>query len=375
MALSRTHGNNIRLEENDTKGKTISKCPAAIGFLNFKILPSQSCQFHCTATTDGSKKPSRFHLKIMAHRNDPQTLIDDFKGTFDTSVKSVSEPPWTGIDSLDRDVCEGTISLLVTANHSIVCSTDRGYKKEMSLRFDTREGVWLIFELYRVSLRLLGVCDVKEPEILEMVEIVEHMETDTKANVVNRDEVDSVNPIYSRNENAQVDEPNNTKMKVDEPKNPRCRPELSLNLGRQCSDESDPSPGFSVLQKDIQHIKKRVDYIHEKMETNEISSSRAFSPQPNPCKLNTQTNFVTLRNELKADDLIDHLFQENIINQNLYDKVFAEKVPYQANRILLRDLGGKTVDLTVFKRIITETGHGRLLSLFFEDDTSAKKTF
>ena len=380
MTLSRTHGNNIRLEENHTKAKTINKCPAAISFLNFKILPNQSRQFHCTTTTEGSKKPSRFQLKIMAHRNDPQTLLDDFKGTFDTSVKSVSEPPWTGIDSLDRDVCEGTISLLVTDNNSIVCSTDRGYRKEMSVRFDTREGVWLIFELYRVSLRLLGVCDVKEPEILEMVEIVEPMETDTKANVVNRDELDSVNPTYSGNENAHVDEPNDTNIKVDEPKIQKCRPELSLNISRQHNFESS-NPlvlDASALQEGIQRIEKSVEDIRVKINTDNVCPTEMVSPdQPsppsNPVKLNFKRNFVALLHDVKADDIIDYLFQYDIISKNLYDQILAEKVPLNANRILLRQLLNKTVDRSVFERILNDSSYKHLIPLFLSNETNTQK--
>ena len=379
MVLSRTHGNNIRLAENDTKAMTINKCPAAITFLNFLLRPNYQVRLQCSATTEGSKKPSRFHLKIMAHRNDPQTLLGDFKGTFDTSVKSVSEPPWTGIDSLDRDVCEGTISVILTDNRSIVCSTDRGYRKEMSLPFDASGGVWLIFELYRVSLRLRSVSDLRGTEMSEGT-ADEHKEKENKENVLSKDEPDSVNPVYSGNENAHVDEPNDTNIKVDEPKIQKCRPELSLNISRQHNFESS-NPlvlDASALQEGIQRIEKSVEDIRVKINTDNVCPTEMVSPdQPsppsNPVKLNFKRNFVALLHDVKADDIIDYLFQYDIISKNLYDQILAEKVPLNANRILLRQLLNKTVDRSVFERILNDSSYKHLIPLFLSNETNAQK--
>ena len=380
MALSRTYGHNIRLAENDTKAMTINKCPAAITFLNFVLRPNHQVQLRCSPTSESSKKPSRFHLKIMAHRNDPETLLEDFKGTFDTSVKSRSEPPWTYIDLLDRDVCEGAISVTLTDKQSITCSTDTEYKKEMSLPFDASGGVWLIFELYRVSLRLLNLSDVKKKEQVENKKVQEQqVDTGAKKNRVGRDEMDSILPEHRGNENAHMDEPNNSNIKVDEFMNTKCRPELSLDLSQQRDAESNNPLELSAIQEGMERIEKRVEDMHDKIDMNNISSKEmqspgALSPPETPDKLSFKSNYVTLLRDLKADDIIDYLFQYDIIGKNLYDKVLVEKVPYNANRVLLRELLDKTVDRTVFERILNDSAHQHLIPLFFPDDTSAKKT-
>ena len=376
MSLSRTIGNNIRLEENDTKAMTINKCPAAITFLNFILRPTHRVQLLCSPTSESGKKPSRFHLKIMAHRNDPETLLEDFKGAFDTSVKSVSEPPWTYIVLLDRDVCEGTIRVTLTEKQSIAYSTDKAYEKEMSLPFDASGGVWLIFELYRVSLRLLGFSDAKEKELVEQEQIIEQqINTGAKKNEVGCDEMDSINPKHRGNENAYVDQPNNTKMEVDEPRNPKCRPELSLDFSQQGSGESSNPLELSDIHAGMQRIEKTVKDLCDNISPKEIRSPGALSSPSTPNKLNFQSNYVALLENLKANSiLIDYLLQYKIIGKNLYDKVLAEKVPNDANRILLRELLDKTVDRTVFEKILHDSAHQHLIPLFFPDDTSAKKT-
>lgn len=376
MKLSGTHGHNIRLSDQDTKAITIHKCPAAIGFLNFTLQPNNQVQLRCSPTSESGKKPSRFHLRIMAHRNDPETLLADFKGTFDTSVRSISEPPWTYIDLLDRDVCEAAISVTLTDRQSIVCSTDGEYEKEMSLPFDASGGVWLIFELYRVSLRLLGLSDVKEGEQEEKEQVKKkQVITGATGNGVSRDEMDSILPEHRGNENVHVDEPNNSSMKVGVSKGPKCRPELSLDLSQPRDSETGNPIDMSVIQEGMQRIEKKVDkMIIDNLYPKEMLSPVSVSPPATPVKLSFKSNFVKLLQDLKTEDVIDYLFQYDIISKNLLDKVLAEKVPINANRILLLELLNKIVDRTVFEKILNDSAHQHLIPLFFPGDTSAKKT-
>lgn len=370
MALSRRCGNNIRLAENDTKAFTINKCPAAICFPTCILRPKNRASFQCTPASESDKKPSRFHLKIMAHRNDPRNLLEDFKGTFDTSVKSTSDPPWTYIDLLDRDVCEGKIILTLTDTNSVTCVTDKDYKKEMSLPFDASAGVWLIFELYRVTLRLLDFSAVQEKE---------QGNVEAGASGSGLDELDSISPEHRGKENLYVDEPNNKNMNVTEPRNPRCRPEFCLDLSEHGYGASGVTGELSLIQEGVHRIENKVEKLHEKLDKHtsdprKVISPDALSPPASPATLSFRGNLVALINDLNADDIIDHLFQENMINKNLFDKVNVEKVPRKASRILLHELLGKTVDRTIFERILKDTEQQHLIKFFFPDDTEAKKS-
>ena len=370
MALSRTCGYNIRLAENDTKAFTINKCPAAICFPICILRPTNRASFQCNPASESEKRPSRFPLKIMAHRNGPRNLIEDFKGTFDTSVKSTSDASWTYIDLLDCDVCEGNITLTLTDTNSVTCVTDKEYKKEMSLPFDASAGVWLVFELYRVTLRLLDFSAVQEKE---------QGNVETGASGSGLDELDSISPEHRGKENLYVDEPNNVNMDVTEPRNPRCRPEFCLDPSEHGYGASGMTGELSLIREGVHRIENTVEKLHEKLDKHnsdlrEVISPDTLSPPANPVTLCFRGNLVTLINDLNADDIIDHLFQENIINKNFFDKVNVEKVQRKASRILLHELLGKTVDRIVFERILIDTEQQHLIKCFFPDDTKAKKS-
>lgn len=310
----------------------------------------------------------------MVYKHDPETLKEDFKGAFSTHVQSRSEPPWCCIDCLERDKCDVRVRVVLADERNIVCSTDRGYRKQMSLTFDATAGLWLIFELYRVSLRIVDV----KPFLEIKPDQLQGERTGSVASGASgdgNDEPDSIIPNYGGNENEDVFQPNNLGY----------RPEMSHIDSRNNQQEdgaSGSSSGFSALNEGISNIKQSVRELHNKFDAmrqnsdpRDVEMPEALSPTTNKVELNFRKKMVQLKNDLNADDIIDHLYQETIISKSFYDKIRDEIKKCsskEANRSLLGELEGKRVDRNVFEKILIDTEQEHLIQLFFSDDTETK---
>lgn len=352
IQFSSTMGNNIRLEENDQKALTIHKSPASVCFPSCKLKKQHTATFLCTVLSDSDKAPSRFHVRIIAYKENPKCLLQNFKGIFDTTVKTTSYPSWTYVDLLERDKCTGNIAITLSSDSSVTYLTDTGNKNRMSLPFDASGGIWLIFELFRVSLRFV---DESGPTSDASGEGCEHF--------------DSVSQKYDGMENVHLENANNQQNDLASLINP----ESSTQHENGASNSNvELSRGLKGIQLGLSRIENKIEDVNTKIEAVRQNSrtSEPVSPKtevPISChsKLNFRKNFNALVNDLNADDIIDYLFQESIINKNLYDTVRSNKQTREANRTLLGALLDKEVGRELFERILTESEQAHLIPLFF----------
>lgn len=363
IQFSSTIGNNIRLDENGQKAQTIHKSPASVCFSSCKLKREHTAIFLCTPISENDKPPSRFHVKIMAYRENPKRLLQTFKGTFDTSVRTTSDPPWTYVDLLERDKCTGNIEITLLSDGSVTYSTDADHVNRMSLPFDASGGIWLIFELFRVSLRFI---DESGPTPTSDV--------GAGASGVGQDQHDSMSPKYDGIENLHLENPNNEQHNLALPNNPV--PSTHQENGASSSNV-DLSLELSNLQRGISRIEDKMENftttiaaVRQNSRTPEPVSLRTDASSSSRSKLNFRKNFNALVNDLNADDIIDHLFQESIINKNLYEtvRILSKTQKREANRTLLVELLDKEVDRESFESILTDSEQNHLISLFFPVD-------
>ena len=304
----------------------------------------------------------------MACKENPKKFVQSFRSVFYANEQKDSEPPWAYIDMLDKNVCVGNIHISLKPNNMLTCSIDNSYNKEMSLPFDVSSGLWLIFELYRVSLQM--VCIRSGPVLQDAC-------ADIGADGASGTEIDDTQRkcvVYNGEENIHV----------------RQRNALYQSLRFDSFDDQSKcacgfSPGTSVQTSSLeimQRLESKVDALSSRMDgidTNvsavvqEVytrrSAGEAQSPdEPYPSsttvKLNFRKNLVQLVHDLNANDVIDHWFQENIINMNLYQMVQAQSNTRDANRLLLKELLGKTVERAVFEKTLKYSEQEYLLDLF-----------
>ena len=368
MILSRTVGNNIRLEEDDTKALTIHTNPAAICSPSFMLKLGHVAVFRCSPLIELDKTPSRFHLKIMASKENPKKFVQSFRSVFYANEKKNSEPPWAYIDMLDKNVCVGNIHISLKPNNMLTCSIDNFYNKEMSLPFDVSSGLWLIFELYRVSLRMVSV---------RSSPVLQDACAGIGADGASGTEIDDTQRkfvVYNGEENIHVGQRNALyqSLRFD-----------SFDDQSKCASGFSPEMSVQTSSLEImQRLECKVDALSSRMDgidTNvsavvqEIYTRRSAGEAQSPdepsassttVKLNFRKNLVRLVDDLNANDVIDHWFQENIINKNLYQMVQAQSNTRDANRLLLMELLGKTVERAVFEKTLKNSEQEYLLDLF-----------
>lgn len=350
MNFSTTMGNNIRLEDNNTKAKTIYKSPGSICFPATKLKMMHKAVFQCSPLSENEKKPSRFHLKVMVHRENPILLVQDFKGTFDPRVKAMSKPPWIYIDLLERDRCIGRISVSLSGDGSVVYSINEGHGKRVSLPFAADQGVWLVFELFRVSLRL--------------IEYIEPSSAACGASGEGADDFDStLLKRTSTDRNDQSDLGRNQGRSVDYTSSNIQEDGASGNLNNIYA-------GLRDLQQGVKKLEEGMENLSSKIDTDRQNSIPKGQSIPNPFKLKFRKNYGDLVRDLRADEFIDFLFQESIINKNLYEKVhsLAQSSKRDANIKLLQELLDKEIDRTVFERGLKQSEQNHLIPLFFPED-------
>lgn len=278
-------GNNIRLEENGQKALTIHKSPASVCFPSCKLKRQHTATFLCTVLSDSDKAPSRFHVKIMAYRENPKRLLQNFKGIFDTTVKITSDPPWTYVDLLERDKCTGKIAITLSSDGSVTYLTDAGNKNRMSLPFDASGGIWLIFELFRVSLRFV---DESGPT----------SGAGSGASGEGHDQLDSVSPKYDGMVNLHLENPNNEQNDLAllinpipsiQHENGASSSNVNLSLGLESIQL-----GLSRIENKIEDVNTKIEAIRQNSRTAEPVSPKTEVPSSCPSKLIFRKNFNAL---------------------------------------------------------------------------------
>lgn len=359
IQFSATTGCNIRLEENKQKALTVHKSPASVCFPSCKLKRQHTATFLCTPLSENDKPPSRFHVKILAYRENPKCLLETFRGTFDTSVRTTSDPPWTYVDLLERDKCTGNIAITLSSDGSVTYSTDAGHKKRMSLPFDASEGIWLIFELFRVSLRFT---DESGPT----------NDAGSGASGEGQDQLVSERQKYDGMENLHLENINNVQHNLLVNSVPSIQHEngaSSINVDLSL-EINDLKLDISSIKNQMENVTKTIETVRQTSRTPEPVSPKTEAPISCPSRLNFRKNFSALVTDLNADDLIDYLFEQSIISKNLFENLrgMIKTQRREANRTLLVELLDKGIDRALFETILTKSEQAHLIPFFYPDD-------
>ncbi|XP_052800188.1 uncharacterized protein LOC128231415 isoform X2 [Mya arenaria] len=359
--LSSNHGTNVRLEDNKQKAMTVKKNPASVCYSSSPILIGEQLEFVCEPVKDGDKDPSRYEVSLLVHGDDPESLLRQHTHYIDTAVANTGNLPVTTIECLEKEDCYGCINVSLVNETTVRYTFGRGNQAEQKLTSKATSGIWLILDLYRVTVilhkknkRMAGrdVCDgvVAEPRNEWGENTMEHV-CDSPYETINCGPESNYTPLMrirrleqfeqtimsSLNISPSASSMQQTCLKTRTPSVQQTCVKVGATQDNNCSDENSSRTSFQSLENRLENIEKDFRRLVDSMEQlftgppvgslearlavlesslpliRETTQGRA-TLAPGDGFINIRVNYTSLVADLEAKSLCDHLFQEGIID-------------------------------------------------------------
>lgn len=337
---SSKHGTNISLENDSTLALSVCKNPASICFISEKIEVGEVVQLNCAPEKEGDREPIRYELKVHVYEKDPIHLKDDFKYLFESSEARRSAPPLTTIETFEREECNGLITMNLSDRETLQYKTARGKQNTQTLGIESKNGVWVVLDLYRVKVKVDNSREIP---------VAVHL-SDNPIPFLN-DELDSLS--YAQANVTEDQTITNTDSRAEGGNEDVVR----YLAGRVIN-----------LEQELQNIKFRA----------RVSTSSM--PRPMSCpdmnilandtgeELNVQRRFPDLVRNIDTMNFCDHLYAKNLltdVHMDAIHAIFNQRGSTEANRELLKIMKTKRIEKSLMVEMLEETQQQHLLEMFY----------
>ncbi|KAK3599789.1 hypothetical protein CHS0354_037275 [Potamilus streckersoni] len=310
--LSEVIGMNMEFCTNGkNEVKTVYSNPAAICFIGQPLKISQKISLFCEPLKDGrGEKPSRFYLKIYITDKDPKQLQKQHKNLFTVNTTNKSVPQWVCTRVMDRDNCNGQVTIERAADHVIITNGMNETTRE-DVSADQKSDLWVALDLYRVLVQQVEIC------------------------IVAMDRPDGASDGYIT---AGGDGYITATSSIQQPT------QRSLSLISYASVTGNDSDYASVTTNDSGSEEEEVQVRFE-------SSFNGY--------------FASLVSDLTGIELCDHLIALKVITMADFEKINSKHTSHGQNRELLCLLSKRPVPRSKFIAALKESGNGHLIKKFF----------
>jgi hypothetical protein len=224
--------------------------------------------------------------------------------------------------------------------------TARGKQNTQTLNIDSRNGVWIVLDLYRVKVKLEN-CQTMMPE----------------------EDAASSNPI-----SIPIDQ-------LDSLSHPLSNPS---EVQSESGTESQAEGGNENV---VRYLAGRVNDLEQELQNMKVRTriSASSMPRPMSCpdmniltndlgdELNIQKRFPDLVRSIDTMTFCDHLFAKGLVTDVQMDAIhaiFNQRGSPEANRELLKVMKTKRIEKSLMIEIVEETQQQHLLEMFYPPTNS-----
>ncbi|KAK3599790.1 hypothetical protein CHS0354_037276 [Potamilus streckersoni] len=312
--LSEVIGMNMEFCTNGkNEVKTVSSNPAAICFIGQPLKISQKISFFCEPLKDGrGEKPSRFYLKIYITDKDPKQLQKQHKNLFTVNTTNKSVPQWVCTRVMDRDNCNGQVTIERAADHVIITNGMHERTRE-DVSADQKSDLWVALDLYRVLVRQVEIC------------------------IVSMDRPDGASDGYIT-ATSPIHQPTRSSESYASVTGKKSDSEEEITPPVQEDDAVFDLPNFYPLIADEDQVRFE-------------------------CSFNG--HFASLVSDLTGIELCDHLIALKVITMADFEKINSKHTSHGQNRELLCLLSKRPVPRSKFIAALEKSGNSHLIKKFF----------
>ncbi|KAL3884421.1 hypothetical protein ACJMK2_024560 [Sinanodonta woodiana] len=333
--LSEVIGSNLEFCANGkNEVRTVSANPAAICFIGQPLNINQKISFNCEPMRNGQgETPSRFFLKFFITDKNPKQLQQQHKNLFSVSATSKTVPQWVCSIVLDRDNCNGQITIERATGQVIVTNGMNGIFRE-KIYADQKSELWVMLDLYRVLVRQVEYC------------------------VVTMDTVDGAGGVYITAV-SPIREPPQRSMSV-------------LPYGYVTGNDSVARYDYVTGNESASGN----DSVSEDEDPNQEEYAISDPPKIDPLKpaedlvrfeASFNGQFANLVSDLSGLELCDYLISLQVITIADLEKINSKETTRNQNRELLCLLSRRPVPRSKFIDALRDSGNRHLIEKFFPD--------